>query len=547
LVVIDNFSTVYIKEKKTLHRVKPKRLQSLLDEVGFKGETARQATIEFIDKHLSEVMKNRLPEFYFRKKKPFKLMFTLRTILSFYRLTGDQKYIKWFHLSTSTVVENLANRCGKRDYKNEMPDTWLWEPHYSSSRFNNKKMTNVFWTACVALPLTEFTLLIKKNPELKQDYGELADNFCDVAETAIKVHDQEWRDGPKTGEGHYIFPKASPMRWDGVSMPHNTQSVAGQVLLNLFRLTGNQKYLYKAAAIAYLLFNRIVYADDGSVWWPYWYGEVYHGYVEEDQLSINTPSQAPRQNAEDAAHASLTSEFIYKAYSNGIIFYRQDIEKLQNTLSKLVIEKTTGMIVIPLWGIDGTKRSGISEENFGGGWVWVAGRNTEILQQLFKHHLRMVLKKIHTINDMTGVLFSGQIGITLAYLLEAADRNKISLKIPDWEILQFSVEPKIIKNDKKQKFLLYEIPCRTGRIYNFNFMKSMTKTGWHGCIRYLVKNPENQIILEEREASATFRHMERFSIIPKRLYDQCDNYVLQIEASNIIAEPMHVLSIKENS
>ena len=76
--------------------------------------------------------------------------------------------------------------------------------------------------------------------------------------------------------------------------------------------------------------------------WPYWWskGKVYNGWGPADDISRNTPAMKPRQTIEDFSHGSIEIGFAYRCYRDGVVFTRQDMERLANTFTHNIVRRT---------------------------------------------------------------------------------------------------------------------------------------------------------------------------------------------------------------
>lgn len=182
-------------------------------------------------------------------------------------------------------------------------------------------------TGLITYPLLRFALLVEKAN--LTPWQSVAQRFSEYAAAAIHNHDDEWRTVSQT-RGYYIYREDAPVWCNGVNLPFNQQAAIGRSLIVLCELTSEESYCTRAAQIAQVLRDGLIY-DPGtdSYWWYYWFGEGYDGWQGVDGRFVST--YAGFKGVEAIFYASLDSDFAQLAYQHGMVFSQYDILRLANT------------------------------------------------------------------------------------------------------------------------------------------------------------------------------------------------------------------------
>jgi len=488
------------------------KLEDVLAEIGFSGEDAGQGAAAFLGSQLEEVISNRLPEFFFDREKPWAIMRTLHTAISLYRYTQDLRYLDLFCQGADLVLQYRADMTKTPDYKGDILSTWLWEPTYDTGWEGNKKVALAVWTAAVVYPLTEFCTVVSQNPQLPDTYKARAEAYLKASCEAMAVHENEWVGGPDDGEGHYIFPYASPMRFDGLPMPHNEQSLAGNVFLNLYRLTKDENYLRKASAMARLLRNRFVRdPTTGAIVWSYWYGCVYDGFEYDPGRSTNFPECSPRKNTTDMGHASWTTDFVANCFREGVVFDANDIAGLRATLAELMGEGAKTLRGYPPFRLDNSDdRPGYRETLIGTGWVSIASGSQELEELFFEHSLRMILRyafetdETQEESDMTSMSLNTRAGITLARILTESRSHGFSLQIPSWTIRFYSLDA---------RSSTFEVPITGEGAFYVYYPVELVNSGLRGDVIYSAVDSSGEIVHSEVDESIWAKDLNKYHYV----------------------------------
>lgn len=187
-----------------------------------------------------------------------------------------------------------------------------------------------------------FARIVHENPDLLENkrYREKAKIYQEAAEDAVALFDPFWRENNQ-GEGWYVFEPGAPFWADGVDEPHNRYIALGHTMLDLYAVTGKEKYLDKVTKIARSFKNDLQYDAEKDLYlWTYarTKGYFYNGWTEADNISTNTKSFAGSSPLEDVSHARIEMTFVYWAMKDGIVFDETDLKRFANTFKKNVVQ-----------------------------------------------------------------------------------------------------------------------------------------------------------------------------------------------------------------
>ena len=129
-----------------------------------------------------------------------------------------------------------------------------------------------------------------------------------IAEVMFQSYEENWF------ENHYRFASCTPFRFDGIPVPYNQQNMMGMVAIQLYRLTGESKYLERVR----VLFESFVddFDDvDGVPMWQYRTALFRAGWEMGDYASCHAPSRPSSEDHryEDTSHARLNLRFLGEA------------------------------------------------------------------------------------------------------------------------------------------------------------------------------------------------------------------------------------------
>ena len=188
--------------------------------------------------------------------------------------------------------------------------------------------------------ILDFSVLVLENPALKDKYGEKALSYARIAgREFVEKWDQRgcWIDdgpyGSYIGFDKYLKPghldrwiHAPEVDRSGVSHPFNKQMDAGTVCLRLYRITGDEKYRTRAEKIFFTAKSHFQYFDDHYCW--NYYDPLYPGDVDlARKRTRHGVCVHPWRSGYQAGEVGMIAE----AYHYGIVFDKQDIQRIINT------------------------------------------------------------------------------------------------------------------------------------------------------------------------------------------------------------------------
>jgi len=225
------------------------------------------------------------------------------------------------------------------------------------------------YSGLMTYPMLEFAKFVREDPALREKYDAKADTYVREAVRVFEDAEEDWRDGPKDGEGYYVNGEKGCAFWtDGVCKAFNYQCANGRALLRLGQLTRTTKWDNHAKAAARLFKRHLNVADNGSYVWKYSWGIFEKGWTRENSPSYNTPTWKGFPTIEDISHGHLDVDFARLCAENEIVFDKTDMQRFAATFLKNILDEqkwTTSNLV------DG--QGGYGEHNAViGGWCDLA-------------------------------------------------------------------------------------------------------------------------------------------------------------------------------
>lgn len=234
--------------------------------------------------------------------------YVLNSYVDMFEATSNLKYLDKFVALADPIVAGTDEKRGLRDYKGRTQVGW------GSVAYSGKKQ-RVVWlahTGMITYPLARFALLVHETAALA-NYSTKARSYGSESEAALKEFDSQWRYDPATGEGFYTFEKDQPdyesVAGAEIPLPFNMELAAGCTFIVAWKLTGNEVYRQKAAAMATLFKNHLVKDATGAYQWTYWFG----------------PGLSRSKSREDLSHGAIDIAFAVLAEQNGIVFAQADL------------------------------------------------------------------------------------------------------------------------------------------------------------------------------------------------------------------------------
>ena len=156
----------------------------------------------------------------------------------------------------------------------------------------------------------EFAAIVRSDPTLRARWGTEADRLLRVAEEAVAPFDEDFRSGPGPDEGHLVCPYLKK------PLPLNMQNALARAWLALADATGDARYRERVTKLAVFFRQRIRTEGDGAATWAYW-----------------PPLSGTNDTFEDISHASINVDFMDQCHEHGIVFTREDLERVGRTFT----------------------------------------------------------------------------------------------------------------------------------------------------------------------------------------------------------------------
>lgn len=137
----------------------------------------------------------------------------------------------------------------------------------------------------------------------------------------------------------YRFAKGIPYWADGIVLPWNMTNYFGLVMLEMHKLTKDEKYSLRVNEIASSFRSEWIFNFDNSVKWHYWPEVFYNGWESGDELSVNTPYRGAFVDElfEDVAHSGINVLFATEHFKTftGQVFSFSDLESFKLTIDAI--------------------------------------------------------------------------------------------------------------------------------------------------------------------------------------------------------------------
>jgi len=305
--------------------------------------------------------------------------YTLAALAEMLDATRDPRYAAAFVKLADHVADARDDRHGRRDeYRNRVVPAW------GSSKYTDGKWHAwAVHTGMIAAPMARFASIVRRDASLRPRFGEDAARILKVAEEAVAVHEDEYRQGPGPDEAYLLGLHA------GRNLPLNMQNALATAWIYLDDATGLPRYRERVARLAKFFRNRLRMSDDGAYVWAY-----------------RPPLDRPDVSFEDISHASINVAFATLCFEHNIVFTREDIARFEKTLLTHVL-RGDGTAANNVGGTGGTgKYPGAALR-----WGCLARHNPAVRDELLRYYESGRVTEVE----------AGPLG--LAYLITTAGRT----------------------------------------------------------------------------------------------------------------------------
>ncbi|MBE1298313.1 MAG: hypothetical protein GJ680_00175 [Alteromonadaceae bacterium] len=168
----------------------------------------------------------------------------------------------------------------------------------------------------------------------------LKNKIIENAYQLFDFHEINW----DSAGGYYRIPRGAPFRFDGLPAPWNWSSAMGNMLIELFSITGEAKFYQRATDIFTAFSAEWQTYEDDRIVWHYWPKQFFKGWEAASQLSVNSPSRKanPNPRYEDTSHAALNISFTLRYC--GLVTMQElcdraiVVEGLKKTAQNIILE-----------------------------------------------------------------------------------------------------------------------------------------------------------------------------------------------------------------
>jgi len=236
--------------------------------------------------------------------------YQLEALVTMLDATRDSRYAELAIKLGDWIARSRDDRQGLRDeFRDKVVTAWS-----STNYSQGKRYAWAVHTGMIAAPMARFAAVVRGDPALKEKWRNDADRLLKIAEEAVAVHDNDYREGPGADEGylHSLYLKKH--------LPLNMQNALARAWLAIDDATQTPKHRERIARLAQFLKNRLRPMEDGSFVWAYW-----------------PPLEGKAESFEDISHAAINVDFMVLCYEHGIVFTREDMARLEKTFFERVL------------------------------------------------------------------------------------------------------------------------------------------------------------------------------------------------------------------
>lgn len=260
----------------------------------------------------------------------------LDSYVNMYEVTHDQTYLTKFMTLADPLVQTTDAKRNLEDYKGRVRTGW------SSTAYAEGKQRVVYLvhSAMIVYPLARFAYVVSQNSALSK-LASKASDYQQLAVAALGEFDADWRQGASAKTGYYVFEKGHPLGTAAkeVPLPFNMELAAGRVCIILWKLTKNDSYKERAAALARYFKENLQKDSSGGYVWNY-------APVNYDSAGQSKPPQP-----EDFGHGAEDINFAVLAAQNEVVFTHEDLKAFAKAYFRYAqtLQKPTDHSVMDLW------------------------------------------------------------------------------------------------------------------------------------------------------------------------------------------------------
>lgn len=219
-----------------------------------------------------------------------------------YQNTRDPRFID---MAADALERSLAYRdseIGRVDeFRGRAMHSWGGTRYVEDQRHS----TNVTLGGRMAFVLALFADIVRQDDALQDDYGYFAGKFIEAAQLAMDEYTPEFELTADGTMGYYVRPTH-----DNDIEPLNHMAWAGNALILLHELTGDEQYGTMAEQLARFFRHCMRTGEHGELYWRY-------QPTHEDFFG---------KNVEWVWKSRTTTQFIHFAWQRGVVFADEDVQ-----------------------------------------------------------------------------------------------------------------------------------------------------------------------------------------------------------------------------
>jgi hypothetical protein len=283
------------------------------------------------------------------------------------RATSDPKYLEAQLRCIRAALAARDERTGTKLFDGRVVPAWS-----SDGYRKGEQALFMVHTGMIVYPMLDAVDLARQLPGVSDDLRRDLEATAAQSIESLACHDDAWRDGPGDGEGHYVMLREEPSS-EGKPQPGNRLAAMGRALYSAYRVTGDEKYLQRARALAHYIKRRLPVAANGAYLWSYW--------LPLKPVTTPPPGLAP----EDTSHGSLTMSFPALLASHGEVFTADDMKRFGQTVTHGVGRLGKGVLLGDVGGMPAS-----SPERLGhpANWLQLAPHAPEVRDAIVPFYLR---------------------------------------------------------------------------------------------------------------------------------------------------------------
>lgn len=189
-------------------------------------------------------------------------------------------------------------------------------------------------TGQIVTPMARFSMIVKENPRLRDQYEREAVIFQTAAEESLAELDELWRE--EGDVGFYLYERGLPHWRDGMPEPFNANARAGMAMIHLHDVTGDPVHLERIQRLARLILRERELLDDGSWLLHYWFGVARSGWEAGEGVSFTTPCFEGWPAVENVSHFQPTLRFLIECASRGIVVEEGELKAIARTFHEKI-------------------------------------------------------------------------------------------------------------------------------------------------------------------------------------------------------------------